>query len=115
MDFIKGLSLSHGYSVIWVVVDKLTKFDHFIPLRHPFIAEKLAQLFMSRLFKLYGMPQNIVSNRDSTFTSRFWTKIFKLQGVFLAFSTTYHPQSDGQTEPVNKYIKNYLRCMVGDK
>jgi hypothetical protein len=52
---------------------------------------------------------------DSTFTSKFWIEIFKLQGVFLAFSIAYHPQSDGQTEAVNKYLENYLRCMVGDK
>jgi hypothetical protein len=87
MDFIKGLPLSQGYSVVWVVVDRLTKYGHFIPLKHHFTAEKLAQIFMTELFKLHGMPLNIVSNRDSTFTSRFWTKIFKLQGVFLAFST----------------------------
>ena len=95
MDFIEGLPLSHGYSVIWVVVDKLTKFGLFIPLKHPFTIDKLAQHFMSQLFKLHGIPQNIVSDRDSTFTSKFWTEIFKVQGVFLAFSTAYHLESNG--------------------
>jgi hypothetical protein len=70
---------------------------------------------MSQLFKLHGMPQTIISYRDSTFTNKFWYEIFRLQGVFLAFSTAYHPQSDGQSEAVNKYLENYLRCMVGDK
>jgi hypothetical protein len=56
MDFIEGLPLSHGYSVIWVVVDRLTKFGHFLPLKHPIIADKLVQFFMSQLFKLHGMP-----------------------------------------------------------
>jgi hypothetical protein len=115
MDFIEGLPLPYSYSVAYVMVDRLTKFGHFIPLKHPSTVEKLAQLFMSELFKLHGMPLNIVSNMDSTFTSRFWTEVFKLQGIFLAFSTTYHPQSSGQIEVVNKYLENYIRCMVGDK
>jgi hypothetical protein len=115
MDFIDGLPLSQGHGIIWVVVDRLTKYAHFLPLKHPYSADKLAQLFMSQLFKLHGMPQTIISDRDSTFTSKFWSEIFRLQGVFLAFSTAYHPQSDGQSEAVNKYLENYLRCMVGDK
>ena len=98
-----------------MVVDRLTNFGHFLPLKHPFTTDKLAQLFMSQLFKLHGMPQNIVYGRDLTFTSKFWIEIFKLHGVFLAFSTAYHPQSDGQIEAVNKYLENYLRCVVGDK
>jgi hypothetical protein len=91
MDFIEGLPLLQGHGVIWVVVDHLTKFAHFLPLKHPYSADKLAQLFMSQLFKLHGMPQTIISDRDSTFTSKFWYEIFRLQGVFLAFSTAYHP------------------------
>jgi hypothetical protein len=79
MDFIEGLPFSQGYSVIWVIVDQLTKYAHFIPLKHPYTAEKLAQVFMNQLFKLHGMPQSIISYRDSTFTSKFWTKVFKLQ------------------------------------
>jgi hypothetical protein len=71
MDFIEGLPFSQGYSVIWVIVDRLTKYAHFIPLKHPYAAEKLAQVFMNQLFKLHGMPQSIISDRDSTFTSKF--------------------------------------------
>jgi hypothetical protein len=115
MDFIEGLPLSHGYSVIWVIVNRLTKYEHFIPLKHPYTAKNLAKVFMTQLFKLHGMPQSIIHVKDSSFTSKFWTEVFKLQGVFLSFSTAYHPQSDGQSEAVNKYVENYLRCMVGDK
>jgi len=71
MDFIDGLPLSMGYSVIWVIVDCLTKFAHFLPLKHPYTAEKLAQLFISQLFKIHGMPTSIISDRDPTFTSKF--------------------------------------------
>jgi hypothetical protein len=101
--------------VIWMVVDRLKKFAHFLPLKHPYTADKLAQLFMSQLLKIHRMPQSIISNRDSTFTSKFWIEIFKMQGVFLTFSTAYHPLSDGQTEAVNKFVENYLRCMVCNK
>jgi hypothetical protein len=73
MDFIDGLPLSMGYSVIWVVVDRLTKFAQFLPLKHPYTAEKLAELFISQLFKIHGMPTSIISDRDPTFTSKFWT------------------------------------------
>jgi hypothetical protein len=112
MGFIEELPLSSGYSIIWVVVDKLTKYAHFLPLKHPYTAEKLAQLFITQLFKLHGMPTSIILDRDSTFTSKFWTEIFKAQQVFLA---AYHPQSDGQSEAVNKYVENYLRCIICDK
>jgi hypothetical protein len=91
MDFIEGLPLSQGYSIIWVVVDQLTKYAHFLALKHPYTTEKLAQVFMNQLFKLHGMPQTIISNRDAIFISKFWTEVFKLQGVFLSFSTAYHP------------------------
>jgi hypothetical protein len=89
-------------------VEQLTKYAHFIALKHPYAAEKLAQVFMNQLFKLHGMHQTIVPDRDATFTSKFWTKVFKLQGVFLSFSTAYHPLSDGQFKVVNKYVENYL-------
>ena len=91
MDFIEGLPLSQGYSIIWVVMDRLTKYAHFIALKHPYTTEKLAHTFMNQLFKLHGIPHTIISDRDSTFTSKFWIEVFKWQGVFLSFSTAYHP------------------------
>jgi hypothetical protein len=95
MDFIEGLPLSHGYSVILVVVDRFTKDGHFLCLSHPFTAATVAQIFLANIFKLHGMPKTIVSDRDPTFTSSFWREPFQLQGISLAFSSTYHPQSDG--------------------
>jgi hypothetical protein len=70
-DFIECLPLSQGHGVIWVVIDRLTKYAHFLPLKHLYSANKLAQLFMTQLFKLHGMPQTIISDTDSTFTSKF--------------------------------------------
>jgi len=115
MDFIEGLPLSKGHSVIWVIVDRLTKYTHFLSLAHPYTASSLAQLFVQQVFKLHGLPNSIISDKDTAFTSKFWTELFRLQGVFLAFSTAYHPQLDGQLEAVNKCVENYLRCMVHDK
>lgn len=91
MDFIEGLPLSQGHSVVWVIVDRLTKYAHFLSLAHPYMASSLAQIFDKQIFKLHGLPNSIISDRDIAFTSKFWTELFKVQGVFLAFSTTYHP------------------------
>jgi len=114
MDFIEGLPKSNGYSVIMVVVDRLTKFAHFVAVKHPYTASTIAQLFMDNIVKLHGLPNSIVSDRDTIFVSVFWKELFKLYRVNLQLSTAYHPQSDGQTERVNQCLELYLRCAVQD-
>jgi hypothetical protein len=113
MDFIKGLPSSQGFMVIFVVVDRFTKYGHFLPLSHPYTASKVAEIFLANVLKLHGMPRTIVSDHDPVFTSSFWRDLFKLQGISLALSSAYHPQSDGQTEALNKCLETYLCCYAG--
>lgn len=97
----EGLPLFGNTNAILVVVDKFSKFAHFIPLKHPFSAASATRLFMDHIFKLHGMPVAIIFDRDRVFTSRLWQLLFQLAGTELRMSTTYHPQTDGQTERVN--------------
>lgn len=91
MDFIEGLPKSHGNDVIFVVVDRLNKYSHFIALSHLFTAETVAEVFMNEVYKLHGLPQDIVFDRDKVFVSGFWKGIFKTLGTKLSMSTSYHP------------------------
>jgi transposase InsO family protein len=95
-----------------VVVDKFTKYAHFLPLSHPYTALDVATTFMSNIFKPHGLPQAIVSDRDKIFTSNFWKELFQRLGTDLHMSSAYHSQTDGQSERVNQCLETYLRCYV---
>ncbi|XP_057746886.1 uncharacterized protein LOC130966135 [Arachis stenosperma] len=110
MDFITSLPPSHGYSVIMVVIDRLTKFAHFIALRRDFDSKTVSDAFIKHIVKLHGFPKSIVSDRDKVFISKFWQQLFHAQGTTLAMSSAYHPQTDGQSEVLNKTLEMYLRC-----
>jgi hypothetical protein len=115
MDFITRLPKSEGKSVIMVIVDRLTKYTHFCALSHPLKSSIVATALMETVQKLHGSSKIIVSDRDPIFTGHFWTELFSCLGTQLAHSSSYHPQSDGQTEIVNKCLEGYLRCFVSDK
>lgn len=112
MDFIEGLPLSNNYDVILVVIDKFSNYSHFIPMKHPFTAFKVATEFMNHVYKLHGMPGMIVSDRDRIFTSRLWQELFRLADTTLHMSSSYHPQTDGQSKRLNQCVEGFLRCMV---
>ena len=105
LDFVEGLPLSDSYNCVLVMVDLLTKYGHFIPLRHPFTAIGVAKAFFHSVYRLHGLPSAIISDRDRIFTSHFCTELFKLGDVKLCRSTVYHPQSDGQTERLNQCLE----------
>ncbi|GJV03650.1 ty3-gypsy retrotransposon protein [Tanacetum coccineum] len=115
MDFITQLPPSKGKVCIWVIVDRLSKYAHFLPLPPNYTAVTLASLFMHEIYRLHGLPKTIVSDRDPLFLSRFWKELFKLMGTKLLHSSAYHPQTDGQTEVVNRCLEMYLRAFVFDE
>ena len=115
MDFITGLPFSHGFTVILVVVDRLTKSAHFGALPTHFTASKTVVLFTDMVVKHHGFPRTIISDRDSIFLSSFWKKLFELSGTKLKHSTSYHPQTDGQSEVVNRGLEQYLRVFTQAK
>lgn len=110
MDFIEGLLKSNGQGVIWVIVDCMSKYAHFIILSHPFTASSLAQGFLDQVYKLHGALVEIISDQDLIFISKFWKEFIKVLKIEQRLSSAYHPQSDGQTEVLNHCLESYLRC-----
>jgi IS30 family transposase len=111
MDFIVGLPHTQaGYDLIWVIVDQLTKVAHFILVKTTYSGVKLAELYISRIMCLHGVPKKIVSDRGSQFTSKLWEKLHESMDTKLNFSSAYHPQTDGQTERTNQILEDMLRA-----
>lgn len=108
MDFISGLPKSQGKDSIFVVIDMYSKYAHFFALTHPYSASQVAQLFLDNICKLHGLPSSIVSDRDPIFVSNFWKELFQGLQVKLKPSSTYHPQTDGQSERLKCCLETYL-------
>ena len=113
MDLITQLPTTrNGHDAIVVFVDRLSKMTHFASTHTSVGAEELARLFVATIFRQHGLPTNIVSDRDTRFTSNFWKEIFRLLGTHLYMSTAYHPQTDGQTERMNRVLEETLRHYI---
>ncbi|KAD3067059.1 hypothetical protein E3N88_34939 [Mikania micrantha] len=115
MDFITKLPRTvGGYDTIWVIVDRLTKSAHFLPIREDYKMEKLSSIYIKEVVSRHGVPLSIISDRDSRFTSRFWQTLQKALGTRLDLSTAYHPQTDGQSERTIQTLEDMLRACVLD-
>ena len=110
MYFVSGLPLTPTKKDSkWVIVDRLTKYFHFIPVRTDYSLQKLAKLYVSEIVRLHGVQVSIISDRDPRFTSQFWKKLHEALGTRLDFSTAFHPQTDGQSERVIQVLEDMLR------
>ncbi|GJY17783.1 reverse transcriptase domain-containing protein [Tanacetum coccineum] len=115
MDFVTKLpKTSIGHDTIWVIVDRLTKSSHFIPIRATDSMETLTRLYIKEIVSRHGVPISIISDRDSHFTSRFWQSLQNALGTQLDMSTTYHPETDGQSERTIQTLEDMLRACVID-
>ncbi|KAD7116883.1 hypothetical protein E3N88_04151 [Mikania micrantha] len=112
MDFIVGLPISKGFNVIFVVVDRLSKYAHFILLKHHYTARTVVDVFVREVIHHHGVPKSNVGDRDPLFLSKFWQEIFRSMGTQLSMSSAYHPELDGQTEVINRCTTLLKLCMV---
>ncbi|GJU11884.1 putative reverse transcriptase domain-containing protein [Tanacetum coccineum] len=115
MDFITKLpKSSQGFDTIWVIVDRLTKSAHFLPIRENDPLDKLARLYLNRIVARHGIPVSIICDRDGRFTSNFWRSFQKALGINLSMSIAYHPETDGQSERTIQTLEDMLRACVID-
>ncbi|GJU74606.1 putative reverse transcriptase domain-containing protein, partial [Tanacetum coccineum] len=115
MDFITKLPRSsQGFDTIWVIVDRLTKSAHFLPIRENDPLDKLARLYLNRIVARHGIPASIICDRDGRFTSNFWRSFQKALGTDISMSTAYHPETDGQSERTIQTLEDMLRACVID-
>ena len=117
MDFIIGLPLTQqGHDSIWVIVDRLTKLAHFIPVNTRYLDRKYAELYISQIVRLHGIPRTIISDRGPQFIAHFLEHLHQALGTKLIRSSAYHPQTSGQTERVNQILEDLLRvCVISSK
>lgn len=115
VDFIVKLPLSKGFDSVMVVVDHFSKTAHFIPAHETWKADRLAEAFITHVFKLHGLPDTIISDRGTTFMSQFWTSVLDQLQITPSPSTAFHPQTDGQVERINALLEDYLRHYVSLK
>ena len=111
-DFITKLPLAQGYNAILVVVNRLTKIAHFIPTTEKTTAGGLAQLFRDNIWKLYGLPKSIISDRGLQFAARVMRELNAMLGIDSKLSTVFYPQTDGQMERMNQELEQYLRMFI---
>jgi transposase InsO family protein len=113
MDFIVGLPLTaRKFDSIWVIVDRLSKSAHFIPVHANYNVQKYAEIYIAHVLCLHRVPKMIISDRGSQFIAHFWEQLHASLGSHLIHSLAYHPQMDGQMERVNQILKHMLRACV---
>jgi hypothetical protein len=113
MDFIVGLSrTTKGYDSIWVIVDRLTKIVHFLPVKTDHPVDVYAQLYIARILSLHGVPNTIVLDYGPQFVAKFWEALHKSPGTKLLHSSAYHPQTSGRTKRLNQILEDMLRACV---
>jgi hypothetical protein len=115
MDFIVGLPLTaRKFDSIWVIVDRLSKSEHFIPIHTDYNVQKYAGIYIARVLCLHRVPKTIISDRGSQFVTRFWEQLHASLETHLIHSLAYHPKIDGQTERVNQILEDMLRACVSE-